>query len=102
MLKTSFGSVVNKFYPLINVSKFCFEFTLFHAFYCFHFQDHLGCICMKKFSQLSEKQAELMRKKLPKKKPIKGVKHIILVASGKGGVGKSTTAGMQIYYIRTV
>lgn len=34
-----------------------------------------------------------MRKKLPQKKPIKGVKHIILVASGKGGVGKSTTAG---------
>jgi ATP-binding protein involved in chromosome partitioning len=34
-----------------------------------------------------------MRKKLPQKKAIKGVKHIILVASGKGGVGKSTTAG---------
>ncbi|XP_050437717.1 iron-sulfur protein NUBPL isoform X2 [Adelges cooleyi] len=33
-----------------------------------------------------------MRKKLPKKKPIKGVGHIILVASGKGGVGKSTVS----------
>jgi len=42
---------------------------------------------------LTEKQAELMKKKLPQKKSIKGVKHIILVASGKGGVGKSTTAG---------
>jgi len=43
---------------------------------------------------LNKKQEELMRKKLPKQTPIKGVKHIILVASGKGGVGKSTTAGM--------
>lgn len=30
---------------------------------------------------------------LPRKWPIPGVKHIVLVASGKGGVGKSTTAG---------
>ncbi|XP_059167046.1 iron-sulfur protein NUBPL-like [Physella acuta] len=29
---------------------------------------------------------------LPKKLPIAGVTHVILVASGKGGVGKSTTA----------
>lgn len=34
-----------------------------------------------------------MARGLPKQKPITGVKHIILVASGKGGVGKSTTAG---------
>ncbi|XP_069698027.1 iron-sulfur cluster transfer protein NUBPL isoform X2 [Periplaneta americana] len=33
-----------------------------------------------------------MARGLPKQKPIIGVKHIILVASGKGGVGKSTTA----------
>ena len=30
---------------------------------------------------------------IPRKWPIPGVKHIVLVASGKGGVGKSTTAG---------
>lgn len=30
---------------------------------------------------------------LPKKFPIAGVRHVVLVASGKGGVGKSTTAG---------
>jgi len=53
---------------------------------------------MKHLSQLTEKQAQLMRKKLPQKHPIKGVKHIILVASGKGGVGKSTTAGKLICY----
>lgn len=32
------------------------------------------------------------RSGLPAKTPIEGVKHIIAVASGKGGVGKSTTA----------
>lgn len=34
-----------------------------------------------------------MAKGLPKQKPIAGVKQVIVVASGKGGVGKSTTAG---------
>jgi len=34
-----------------------------------------------------------MKHGLPKKFPIAGVKQVILVASGKGGVGKSTTAG---------
>lgn len=33
-----------------------------------------------------------MGKSLPKQKPITGVKQILLVASGKGGVGKSTTS----------
>lgn len=33
---------------------------------------------------------------LPKQKPIAGVKQVIVVASGKGGVGKSTTAGKQV------
>ena len=32
-------------------------------------------------------------KSLPKKWPIPGVGDIIVIASGKGGVGKSTTAG---------
>jgi DNA replication protein DnaC len=33
-----------------------------------------------------------MSRGLPKKLPIAGVKNILLVASGKGGVGKSTIA----------
>ncbi|KAM4013825.1 iron-sulfur cluster transfer protein NUBPL isoform 2-T2 [Anomaloglossus baeobatrachus] len=34
----------------------------------------------------------MMARGLPKLKPIHGVKHVLVVASGKGGVGKSTTA----------
>jgi len=34
-----------------------------------------------------------MQRGLPKKFPIAGVRQVIVVASGKGGVGKSTTAG---------
>lgn len=33
-----------------------------------------------------------MAKSLPKRAALVGVKHIVVVASGKGGVGKSTTA----------
>jgi len=34
-----------------------------------------------------------MQRGLPAKTAIEGVKHIIVIASGKGGVGKSTTSG---------
>ncbi|CAB1335439.1 unnamed protein product [Coregonus sp. 'balchen'] len=39
-----------------------------------------------------ERQKQHMARSLPKQKPIAGVKQVIVVASGKGGVGKSTTA----------
>ncbi|KAG5265594.1 hypothetical protein AALO_G00244210 [Alosa alosa] len=42
--------------------------------------------------RLQEKQRQHMARGLPKQKPIAGVKRVIVVASGKGGVGKSTTA----------
>ncbi|XP_040267191.1 iron-sulfur protein NUBPL [Bufo bufo] len=42
--------------------------------------------------KLKIRQAEMMSRGLPKRKPIPGVKHVLVVASGKGGVGKSTTA----------
>ena len=41
---------------------------------------------------LEQHQKDLMSRGLPKKRRIPGVGHVILVASGKGGVGKSTTA----------
>jgi len=41
---------------------------------------------------LKKRQQELMSRSLPKKKTLSGVDNVILVASGKGGVGKSTTA----------
>ncbi|KAM6073594.1 LOW QUALITY PROTEIN: iron-sulfur cluster transfer protein NUBPL [Chlamydotis macqueenii] len=41
---------------------------------------------------LRDKRARLLSRGLPKQKPIAGVKQVVVVASGKGGVGKSTTA----------
>lgn len=41
---------------------------------------------------LADHQKKLMARGLPKQTPIPGVKKVIVVASGKGGVGKSTTA----------
>ena len=42
-------------------------------------------------------QEELAKRGLPHKWPVAGVKHVVLVASGKGGVGKSTTAGNDVF-----
>ncbi|KAJ3613447.1 hypothetical protein NHX12_019696 [Muraenolepis orangiensis] len=43
-------------------------------------------------SSPQERQRQLMGRGLPKQKPIAGVQQVVVVASGKGGVGKSTTA----------
>ncbi|XP_058061647.1 iron-sulfur protein NUBPL, partial [Anopheles bellator] len=43
-------------------------------------------------SKPDQRQAELMARSLPKRMPLPGVKHIVVVSSGKGGVGKTTTA----------
>ncbi|XP_011500580.1 PREDICTED: iron-sulfur protein NUBPL [Ceratosolen solmsi marchali] len=45
-----------------------------------------------KTDELKERQKEMMARSLPKQMPITGVKQILIVASGKGGVGKSTTS----------
>ncbi|KYQ57661.1 Iron-sulfur protein NUBPL [Trachymyrmex zeteki] len=45
-----------------------------------------------KQQNLEARQREIMARGLPKRKRIKEVKQILLIASGKGGVGKSTTA----------
>ncbi|KAI3367784.1 hypothetical protein L3Q82_026219, partial [Scortum barcoo] len=56
----------------------------------------VSCCCCSQRSvdskALQERQKQQMAKGLPKQKPITGVKQVIVVASGKGGVGKSTTA----------
>uniref|UniRef100_A0A2K6L4N6 Iron-sulfur cluster transfer protein NUBPL n=1 Tax=Rhinopithecus bieti TaxID=61621 RepID=A0A2K6L4N6_RHIBE len=41
---------------------------------------------------LKQRRTQIMSRGLPKQKPIEGVKQVLVVASGKGGVGKSTTA----------
>ncbi|XP_036061977.1 iron-sulfur protein NUBPL isoform X1 [Onychomys torridus] len=41
---------------------------------------------------LKQRRTQIMSRGLPKQKPIEGVRDVIVVASGKGGVGKSTTA----------
>lgn len=56
------------------------------------FQSRSGSFDDRKQMEIETKQKELMNRGLPKQKPLKGVKQIFLVASGKGGVGKSTTA----------
>ena len=43
-------------------------------------------------SQRPTRQERMLRG-LPKRKSIEGVKDVVVVASGKGGVGKSTCAG---------
>lgn len=46
-------------------------------------------------NSLEEHQKQQMARGLPKKRPVDGVKHVVVVASGKGGVGKSTTSGIN-------
>lgn len=41
---------------------------------------------------MTPKRQERIQRGLPKKEAINGVKDVIVVASGKGGVGKSTCA----------
>ncbi|GBN37962.1 Iron-sulfur protein NUBPL [Araneus ventricosus] len=58
--------------------------------FVFFSRRHFSPFC-KTFSYFSTDKSSLGKNKL-KKFPVAGVKHIIVVASGKGGVGKSTTA----------
>ncbi|XP_062824313.1 iron-sulfur cluster transfer protein NUBPL isoform X2 [Anolis carolinensis] len=59
---------------------------------------NLMAVNLKKMSSdtkdaiLKDKRNKIMARGLPKQKPIEGVDQVLVVASGKGGVGKSTTA----------
>lgn len=56
----------------------------------------------QKKKEIKIKQKELMARGLPKVKPLKGVKQIVIVASGKGGVGKSTIAVNLSIALKTI
>ncbi|KAM6969120.1 iron-sulfur cluster transfer protein NUBPL [Tautogolabrus adspersus] len=72
------GSVLRKGPEIKNAAACCLQF--------------IRCQRSVDSKALQERQKQLMGKGLPKQKPITGVKNVIVVASGKGGVGKSTTA----------
>lgn len=100
--------------PTIHLIVRLYDNVVLQCFYLTH-----GCCidCMSKMSDakklfspplfpetsgaadraLQERQKQHMARGLPKQKPIPGVKQVIVVASGKGGVGKSTTAGARLY-----
>jgi len=65
--------------------------------YSFMYKDNFLTLQRASNNELSEHQRKLMARNLPQKKPIQGVKSVIVVASGKGGVGKSTTSGVNKY-----
>ncbi|XP_005111797.1 iron-sulfur protein NUBPL [Aplysia californica] len=60
---------------------------------CQSFSSHSDPLGVEgRINRSSESQRQRQAKGLPKRLPIPGVDHVIAVASGKGGVGKSTTA----------
>lgn len=68
-----------------SVSLFFVQYFAKSVF-LFNFQKRFFC------NKPNARQIELMARGLPHRQPISGVANIIVVASGKGGVGKSTTA----------
>lgn len=76
------------FNPGISLTKKYAKFMHFQRFSTH--KDPFGIQSQK--SKLADHQQKLMKRGLPKRSSIPNVENIIVVASGKGGVGKSTTA----------
>lgn len=54
-------------------------------------------LCRRSYAtKLKDHQVTMMARGLPKRESLPGVQNIIVVASGKGGVGKSTVAGQRV------
>jgi len=58
-----------------------------------HFQKESSAGAKMTAAEAEARRKAMMAKGLPKRKPVDGVKNVVLVASGKGGVGKSTVSG---------
>ncbi|KAK3878648.1 hypothetical protein Pcinc_016727 [Petrolisthes cinctipes] len=72
--------------------KWALNNILIHT-YRRHLSSHNDALGIHSSKQkLTDHQKELMRRGLPKRTQIPNVEYTIVVASGKGGVGKSTTA----------
>ncbi|XP_076627508.1 iron-sulfur cluster transfer protein NUBPL-like isoform X2 [Colletes latitarsis] len=67
-------------------------YTFCHLRYFPSCSSHSVFLDERKQKEIETKRKEIMARGLPKQKPLKGIKQIFVVASGKGGVGKSTTA----------
>ncbi|XP_025076482.1 iron-sulfur protein NUBPL-like isoform X2 [Pomacea canaliculata] len=59
---------------------------------CRQFSSYDSAINTASKEKLDHHKRQMMAKGLPHQQPIEGVKNIICIASGKGGVGKSTVA----------
>ncbi|XP_065225476.1 iron-sulfur cluster transfer protein NUBPL [Planococcus citri] len=83
--------------PIMSCCRYLPSFTRNPiSVFCYHglrSPNYVGCRADQIHSsskRSNHSQSKILSKGLPKKKPITGVKQIVLVASGKGGVGKST------------
>ncbi|XP_011139635.1 iron-sulfur protein NUBPL isoform X2 [Harpegnathos saltator] len=79
---------------MFNIAKPCLNKHLKFLQYLWQHNKYNTSVDPSKTKQknLQARQREIMARGLPNRKQIKDVKQILLVASGKGGVGKSTTA----------